>query len=123
MATGGQKFFCPYCKQESALKPVKKYDGFTLVGETMACGFCGHEFADEEPAILAEAVPDWAREKGAGRVCYRCRHYVKNPFAQKCGQSGREVESLDSCDSFSPRPLPPPPSPPDPNQGKPPSLF
>ena len=122
MGSGGKKIFCPYCNQESALKPVKKYDGFTLVGEVMTCGLCGHEFTDEEPEVLSEKVPDWAREKGARRVCYRCLHYVKNPFAQKCGFSGRDVEALDSCPEFSPKPQPIA-KPPDKNQGKGPSIF
>ncbi len=122
MASAGQRIFCPHCQQESALQAVKRYDGFTLVGQTLSCGFCGHEFVDEEPPPIAAEVPDWADDRDVRRVCHRCRHYVKNPFAQKCGRSGREVEALDTCSNFSARP-PPPPPPPDPNRGKPPAIF
>jgi len=100
---------------------VKKYDGFALAGEVRTCAFCGHEFSDEEPQFVEEEIPDWSREGAPKKVCYRCRHYVVNPFVQKCMLRNKEVEALDSCPRFSPRPAPPN-EPPDP-ESPPPSIL
>ena len=53
MSSRSKKIFCPSCRQESAVKVVKKYDGFTLVGEIDTCAFCGYEF-NEDLSNLAE---------------------------------------------------------------------
>ncbi len=117
---GGQKIICPYCRQESAVKLVKQYDGFTLVGEVRTCAFCGRELADEELTYLKEKIPEGLRQKGQRRNCYLCEHYVVNPFLQKCVLHNREVEALDSCPDFSPAAKPPPEKP---QKPKPPSIF
>ena len=117
---GGQKIICPYCRQESAVKMVKQYDGFTLVGEVRTCAFCGQELADEELTYLKDEIPESLRQKGRRRNCYLCKHYVVNPFLQKCVLHNREVEALDSCPDFSPQSQPPPAKP---EKSKPPSIF
>jgi RecJ-like exonuclease len=121
MEPAGRKIFCPHCRQESAVKVIKKYDGFTPVGEIKTCAFCGYEFLEEEPALIEAETPEWARQEGIRKVCYRCRHYVLNPFVQKCVLQDKEVDALDSCPRFSPRPSPPkaPPTP----ESKPPPIF
>jgi hypothetical protein len=100
------KIFCPACRQESAVKVVKKYEGFSLVGEVCACAFCGHEFREEEPEIIKERPPGWTDDSDRKKICRRCRHYVINPFVQKCGLSQQEVEATDTCGDFSSPPAP-----------------
>ena len=85
---------------------VKKYDGFTLVGEIKTCAFCGYEFDEEEPEIVKERPPGWVNDKVLKKVCHRCRHYVINPFVQKCVLHDREVEATGTCGDFSPPPVP-----------------
>lgn len=36
------------------------------------------------------------------RLCRHCRHYVVNPFVQRCMRHRKEVEATDSCDQFEP---------------------
>ncbi len=125
MAAPGKKIFCPACRQESALKVEKIYRGLTPVGEAKICAFCGHRFGAEEPEEVAERPPGWTEDEELRKTCRRCRHYVVNPFVQKCTLTSREVEATDTCPKFSLRPPPPPekkeePPPADPLLGPPP---
>lgn len=113
----GKKVICPGCRQETVLKVTKKYDGFTPVGEARTCPFCGYEFGEAEPEKVKERVPGWIHDRGLKRVCHRCRHYVVNPFVQKCGLTGEEVDALDNCSQFSPHPDPSPEDAPDEGTG------
>ena len=106
MPSGSKKIFCPSCRQESAVKVVKKYDGFTLIGEMDTCAFCGYEFGEEEPEIIKERPPGWVNDKDLKKLCHRCRHYVINPFIQKCVLHDREVEATGTCRDFSLPPVP-----------------
>src|SRR6056297_3278160 len=108
MAGSAPRILCPSCGQESAVKWVKKYEGFTEVGTVKTCAFCGYEFGEEEPEYCGNEAPAWTRDKTLKKICRRCRHYVLNPFAQKCGLTQQEVEATDSCGRFQPRPQPPP---------------
>ena len=47
------------------------------------------------------------------RSCAWCRHFIVNPFCQRCGLSNREVEATDVCARFSARPEKPADTPPD----------
>ncbi|MFH1039069.1 MAG: hypothetical protein V1789_10435 [PVC group bacterium] len=121
MSAATKKIFCPHCRQESAVRVVKKYDGFTPVGEVKTCAFCGREFGEEEPASIEERAPGWTRDGELKKVCRRCRHYVINPFIQKCILRQKEVEATDTCADFRLRPSPPPES--KKKEEKPPSLL
>jgi len=104
MSSSSEKIFCPACRQESAVKVVKKYEGFTLVSEIETCAFCGYEFIEEEPEVIKERPPGWVNDEELKKLCHRCRHYVINPFVQKCVLHNREVEATGTCRDFS---LPP----------------
>jgi rubredoxin len=106
MTSVSKKIFCPSCRQESAVKVVKKYDGFTLVGEIDTCAFCGYEFNEEEPEVIRDSPPGWVNDKELKKVCHRCQNYVINPFIQKCVLHQREVEATDTCEDFSLSPAP-----------------
>lgn len=108
MSATAKKIFCPACRQESALKVEKIYRGFTPVGEVKVCAFCGHQFGSDEPEAIADRPPGWTKDEELRKVCRRCRHYVVNPFLQKCTLRSREVEATDTCPDFSFRPPPPP---------------
>ena len=123
MSLGSKKIFCPSCRQESAVKVVKKYDGFTLVGEIDTCAFCGYEFVEEEPEVIKERPPGWVNDKELKKLCHRCRHYVINPFVQKCVLHDREVEATDTCSDFSLPPVPEKDTKPKEDPPPPPSLL
>jgi len=46
------------------------------------------------------ATPDIFAEDEKGRNCRYCKHYVVNPFTQRCGLHGRTVEATDTCEDF-----------------------
>jgi rubredoxin len=108
MSAAAKKIFCPACRQESALKVEKIYHGLTPAGERKVCAFCGYEFADGEPEAIADRPPGWTGDEELRKICRRCRHYVVNPFVEKCVLHSREVEATDTCPDFTLRPPPPP---------------
>jgi len=104
---------CPDCGQETFLRREPLYEGFQRVGETLACVGCGHVFTSEaevpfveeqRPRVFTEA--DRSRQieifhsSEKGHTCRHCRHYVVNPFVQRCGRHQREVQATDCCADF-----------------------
>jgi DNA-directed RNA polymerase subunit RPC12/RpoP len=111
---------CPACREESFLKRVPKYDGFTKVGEVLKCAACGHEFDSEaeappkakaRPRIFddsdAPAVVHVFDETEKGRLCRYCGHFIVNPFTQRCGRHQKVVEATDTCPDFTAKPQAP----------------
>lgn len=110
------EILCPGCGQESLLKRIPRYDGFKKTGEVLACASCGHEFPGEadvpfkqkrvsrvfgesdQPRVVKVFDPG-----EADTLCRHCRHYVVNPFCQRCGLKSRLVEATDTCESFEKR--------------------
>jgi hypothetical protein len=111
------EIMCGACGLESLLKRVPKFDGFKKIGESLICASCGHEYTNEaevpfkvrrKPKIFDESdaprVAAVFHEEEAGRLCRHCRHYVMNPFVQRCGKHGRIVEATDTCRDFDKKP-------------------
>ena len=98
-----KKILCHHCGNESFLKTEKIYDGFTPVGEKKVCAFCKEEIASEEAAPLEEKKPEFLSDESKKDVCRFCKHYVLNPWTQKCVLRNEYVEALDSCDEFKAR--------------------
>lgn len=107
------EIICTACKEESLLKREPLYEGFKKVGERLTCAACGHEYAAEaevpfkqqaKPKVFDESDASRTikvfRENEADRLCRHCRHYVVNPFLQRCGKHGRLVEATDTCRDF-----------------------
>jgi len=110
------EIICPACGAEALLRREARYEGLKKVGETLRCSACGHEFPGEAcvpfkdratPRIFGEEdkLPkvDLFANDEKGRNCRHCRHYVVNPFTQRCGLHFREVQATDSCVEFEPR--------------------
>jgi len=104
---------CPGCGEETLLRREPKYDGFVKTGEKLTCSSCGHEFAGEEevpykkksgPSIFTSedqsSKLDVFADDEKERNCRHCRHYVVNPFTQRCGLHAREVRATDLCGDF-----------------------
>jgi len=104
---------CEHCQAETLVRREPVYDGFKKIGERFVCTACGHGYAAEadvpfkqarKSAVFTDADrPDRVRifrDEERGRTCRVCRHYVVNPFAQRCGLHHREVEATDTCDNF-----------------------
>jgi hypothetical protein len=108
-----QKIICDCCGEESVLKRVPVYEGFTKVGERILCAACGHEYAAEEDASFKERdsevlgeledVPELFADEEKKSTCRHCVYYLMNPFTQRCGLRFKPVEATDSCEDFKPK--------------------
>ena len=109
---------CVACGQESLLKREPRYDGFKKVAERLTCLACGHEYASEaEVPFNTKRVPkvfdasDAPRtvkvfkQNEADRLCRYCKHFVVNPFLQRCALRGMLVEATDTCERFERKPV------------------
>jgi hypothetical protein len=109
------EIICTACGAEALLGREPRYDGFRKVGEILRCMACGHVYENEEqvpfkqdaaPRLFTEAdrTPrvELFSEAERTRSCRLCRHYVLNPFTQRCGLHRRFVEATDCCDDFEP---------------------
>lgn len=107
------EILCLVCGADTIIVRQPIYDGFKRIGDTFKCAACGHEYASEEqvpfklkkrPGVFDES--DESRkvsvfhESEKGATCRFCRHYVVNPFTQRCGLSFSPVEATDSCERF-----------------------
>ena len=115
---------CPACGRDSWLLRKPKYDGFAKIGDSLQCALCHHEFASEgdisfkesrTPKVFSEddrpRPVKVFREDEMGRTCRHCAEYVVNPFIQRCGLHGCEVEATDTCPHFRPKDGEPKPDP------------
>ena len=109
---------CPACGRDAWLTRKAQYDGFTKVGEIVACALCGHLFDSEadirtKTAARRRFLPRRTAPPGSdfnedekGKMCRYCAEYVVNPFVQRCALHQREVEATDTCPHFRPKPPP-----------------
>lgn len=107
------EIICPLCGKETLVRREPVYEGFQKVGETCFCTECGGEvpaddgvqvvprkklniFSDDDKPEAQAIFGEDERQ----RCCRYCQHYVLNPFTQRCGLHGRDVESTDLCFNF-----------------------
>ncbi len=105
---------CTACGEETFVRREPVYDGFTKIGERFICTACGHEFEneDEVPFATTRKRPDVFSDSDRSKTlsifddderqknCRYCRHYVVNPFTQRCGLHDKEVQATDICFDF-----------------------
>lgn len=114
MPAQSERIRCPACGENAVLKRQPVYDdNFRKVGEKRSCAACGHRFEDETavpcaaPRRLsifddddAPAPVDLFGDDEKQRGCRHCRHYLVNPFTQRCAIHNKRVEATDDCDRF-----------------------
>ncbi|MDP6630631.1 MAG: hypothetical protein QGH42_13475 [Kiritimatiellia bacterium] len=107
------EILCTACGEDTLLKREPVYEGFTRAGEELSCASCGHVYASEAEVPFKEKrtvevftdddrpdTVDIFDDDEKQRVCRYCKHYVVNPFAQRCDRHVRFVEATDYCDDF-----------------------
>ena len=117
MAGAKRLIMCSECGEDTINEKKPVYEDFRKVGNRLFCASCGHEFNDigevpfkekKSPSLFDEDVPSrpgvFAEEEDI-RNCRRCRHYIVNPFTQRCGLHFKPVEATDICDDFEARPV------------------
>ena len=116
MSADPLEIVCSGCGAETLVRREPVYEGFTRKGERFVCVSCGHAYPDraavpfkarKAPSLFTEADriarPQVFAADEKGRTCRHCRHYVVNPFTQRCGLHGKTVEATDTCGEFTPR--------------------
>lgn len=105
---------CGECGTVALARPEPVYDGFTKTGTHYICTECGkvYESEEETPFIKTVGKPDVFGEDDKPETpsifsdderrksCSWCRHFVVNPFSQRCGLTNRETEATDLCVRF-----------------------
>ena len=106
---------CTACGRVALARIEPVYQDFKKTGEMFVCTACGHRYPSraETPFVAAAGRPQVFTEADKPKAaqvfaaderrhcCGWCRHFIVNPFNQRCGLSNREVEATDVCDRFS----------------------
>lgn len=105
---------CTSCGERTLVRAEPVYDGFKKTGECFVCTACGKRYAsaddtpfardDKRPRVFTEADKPQAlsvfRDDERQRSCGWCRHFVVNPFSQRCGLTNKETQATDLCVRF-----------------------
>lgn len=107
------EIICSACGADTIVRREPVYEGFKKVGESFVCSACGQTWSTEEEVPFKEKkkstlfsekdlLPDIDvfDDDEKSRNCRRCRHYLVNPFTQRCGLHLKEVQATDLCDDF-----------------------
>ncbi len=111
---------CTACLRVALARAEPVYEDFKKISESFVCTACGHRYASasQTPFVQADGRPRVFTEtdKPAAvrvfhsderrRSCLWCRHYIVNPFHQRCGLNNREVAATDICARFTAKPEP-----------------
>ncbi|NLF19015.1 MAG: hypothetical protein GX595_17435 [Lentisphaerae bacterium] len=124
----GESFLCRACGRESLAKVKKVMDGWRCTGEVVLCAFCQAPVAPATtPAASAASRDSGAANAAAlrrlaalldtepaaaprladatrGHFCKDCRHFLRHPFYSRCLHHEKNVEPMEDCDDFDPRP-------------------
>ena len=105
---------CEACGTVALVRPEPIYDGFKKIGTHYICMECGKLYPSEEetpfikttekPNIFGEDdkpdIPSIFSEDERRKSCGWCKHFVVNPFSQRCGVINKETEATDLCIRF-----------------------
>lgn len=105
---------CRVCHEVTLVRAEPVYSGFKKIGEAYVCTGCGARYAsaDETPFLKGPAKPHVFTEADKlarpsifsdderQRSCGWCRHFVVNPFSQRCGLTNKETQATDLCVRF-----------------------
>ena len=99
------EIFCPVCGKVTFAVRRPVFEGLKKTGEKLSCFVCRTEFDDETQIEFIERgkVEVFSEEDGV-RLCLNCKHYITDPFIQKCMLHIKEVEATDTCEGFVRRP-------------------
>ena len=105
---------CSVCHQTALVRAEPVYEGFKKTGEVFVCTACGARYAsaeetpfmhgDSRPRVFTERdkprAPSIFSDDERQRCCGWCRHFVVNPFSQRCGLTNKETQATDLCVRF-----------------------
>ena len=109
-----REIHCVNCGQDTLVRAEPIYEGFKKVGTCFICTGCGFRYASEEetpfleekkgPSLFTEEdlpqKPSIFDESERRHCCSWCKHFVVNPFTQRCGLKNSYTEATDLCVRF-----------------------
>ena len=115
----GQQLKCPHCGEECFLVKKSLLDGWTKVGDILACSCCSAKIADleDEKAKASEISSKFSslenllsEKKTEGpkiestedekHFCRDCIQFVAHPFLSRCELYRKNVNPMDDCAEF-----------------------
>ncbi|HCE46599.1 MAG TPA: hypothetical protein DET40_23885 [Lentisphaeria bacterium] len=115
----GQQTKCSHCGKECFLVKKTLMDGWTKLGDILACSCCSAKIADLDGEktktvdttkkfsaledLLAEKKkegPKIESSEDEKHFCRDCMHFVSHPFLNRCGLHKKNVGPMDDCDKF-----------------------
>jgi len=111
---------CPHCGKDCFLVKKTLMDGWTKVGDILACSCCSAKIADlevEEKSKSADISNKFSklenllsekRQEGPKiessederHFCRDCMHFVSHPFLNRCELHKKDIGPMDDCDKF-----------------------
>ena len=114
----GDRIECPHCGNDAFAVKKTLMDGWTNLGEVLACSACGEKVGDigeeaESPKknIAKSALADFlgveeeekkvlSATENEKHFCRDCIHYLKHPFLTRCSLHDKDVNPMDDCSDF-----------------------
>ena len=113
----GKEIKCPHCGNDAFAVKKTLMDGWTNLGEILACSACDGKIADfnsetenkthSAKSALASFLDVEVEEKKAFQVsdeekqfCRDCGHYIEHPFLSRCSLLDKTVNPMDDCKEF-----------------------
>jgi len=112
----GEEVQCPHCGREVFVIKKTLMDGWTNLGEVLACSACDAKLADiedpklfgvkENPAKSAlsnllgveeEKKKEFQVSDEEKQFCRDCNHYIEHPFLTRCSLFDKKVSPMDDC--------------------------
>ncbi|MCX6983518.1 MAG: hypothetical protein NT118_02040 [Lentisphaerae bacterium] len=102
----GHQLKCPHCGKECFLVKKSLMDGWTKVGDILACSCCSAKIADleDEKAKASDNSSKFSslenllsEKKKEGPNCI---HFVAHPFLSRCELRKKNVNPMDDCPEF-----------------------
>jgi DNA-directed RNA polymerase subunit RPC12/RpoP len=115
----GDNFECPHCGKSSFLKKESVMDGWTKLGDILACASCSTKIADIEES-QKETAPSKSSSSALAdllgiekeqklsieaseeekRFCRDCVHFISHPFLDRCSLHDTDVNPMEDCAEF-----------------------
>ena len=118
----GDQIECPHCGNDAFATKKTLMDGWTNLGEVLACSACEKKVGDiEDPkasndkvssakSALSDFLGVEEEEKKELEVseeekhfCRDCGHYIEHPFLTRCSYWDKEVSPMDDCPKWIPK--------------------
>ena len=115
----GSEIKCPHCGIEAFAIKKTEMDGWTNLGEILACSACDAKIADYDQNTLSNTQTDSAKSALASlldteveekkvlqvseeekQFCRDCGHYIEHPFLSRCSLLDKTVNPMDDCGEF-----------------------